>query len=83
MKGDEGLASVFQVARYILNHTGGMTTMKLEKLVYYCHAWSLAWDGVPYSLAITGRQRAWGIMIQETGTFRLLWYDPQHEIYQV
>lgn len=24
-----------------------MTTMKLEKLTYYCQAWSLAWDDVP------------------------------------
>ncbi len=47
MKGDDYLARVFQVARYILNHAGGMTTMKLQKLVYYCQAWSLAWDGVP------------------------------------
>ncbi len=38
---------------------------------------------VLYSLAITGRQRVWGIMIEETGTFQLLWYDPQHEVYPV
>ncbi|MEY8575546.1 hypothetical protein AALD01_14395 [Oscillospiraceae bacterium 21-37] len=36
-----------------------------------------------YSLTITGRQRVWGIMIEETGTFQLLWYDPNHEIYSV
>ena len=24
-----------------------MTAMKLEKLVYYSQAWSLAWDGEP------------------------------------
>ncbi len=41
------MASVFDVARYVLNHTDGMTTMKLQKLVYYCQAWSLAWDGLP------------------------------------
>lgn len=41
------MASVFDVANYVLKSTGGMTTMKLEKLVYYCQAWSLAWDGVP------------------------------------
>lgn len=48
--GEEGrdvMASVVNVARYVLNHVGEMTTMKLEKLVYYCQAWSLAWDGVP------------------------------------
>ena len=38
---------VLDVAKYVLNHAGGMTTMKLEKLVYYCQAWSLAWDGMP------------------------------------
>ena len=36
-----------------------------------------------YSLAITGRQRVWGIMIEETGTFQLLWYDPEHTVYPV
>lgn len=41
------MASVFNVARYVLNHVGSMTAMKLEKLVYYCQAWSLAGDGVP------------------------------------
>lgn len=41
------MANVFNVAQYVLNHKGSMTTMKLEKLVYYCQAWSLAWDGVP------------------------------------
>lgn len=41
------MANVFDVAKYVLNHAGAMTTMKLEKLVYYCQAWSLAWDGIP------------------------------------
>ena len=36
------------VAAYILKHVGGdMTAMKLQKLVYYCQAWSLAWDERP------------------------------------
>lgn len=38
------MASVFDVARYILQKQGPMTTMKLQKLVYYCQAWSLVWD---------------------------------------
>ena len=38
---------------------------------------------VLYSLTITGKQRVWGIMIEETDTFQLLWYDSQHEIYPV
>lgn len=36
-----------------------------------------------YSLAISGRQRVWGLMVEETGTFQLLWCDPRHEIYPV
>lgn len=41
------MPSVEQVAKYILQSIGKVTTMKLEKLVYYCQAWSLAWDEVP------------------------------------
>lgn len=41
------MATVLEVAKYILNHKGKMTTMKLEKLVYYSQAWSLGWDDVP------------------------------------
>lgn len=36
-----------------------------------------------YSLAITGKRRIWGIMIEETGTFQVLWYDLEHAIYPV
>ena len=35
---------VFDVAAYILEKMGTMTTMKLQKLVYYSQAWSLVWD---------------------------------------
>lgn len=45
--GGDIVASVFDVARYVLNHAGAMTTMKLQKLAYYCQAWSLVWDGMP------------------------------------
>jgi len=38
------MATVFDVARYILRKQGSMTAMKLQKLVYYCQAWSLVWD---------------------------------------
>lgn len=41
------MVNVFHVAKYVLNKCGAMTPMKLEKLVYYCQAWSLAWDEVP------------------------------------
>lgn len=32
---------------YILRQWGKMTTMKLQKLLYYCQAWSLVWDEKP------------------------------------
>jgi uncharacterized phage-associated protein len=41
------MANVFDVAKYILECQGRMTTMKLQKLVYYCQAWSLVWDEKP------------------------------------
>ncbi len=36
--------SCFDVAGYILRKQGRMTAMKLQKLLYYCQAWSLVWD---------------------------------------
>ena len=39
--------SVFDVARYILDRQGEMSTWKLQKLCYYAQAWTLAWDGKP------------------------------------
>lgn len=39
--------TVFHVARYIVEHCSDMSFMKLEKLTYYCQAWSLVWDDVP------------------------------------
>ena len=41
------MADVFDVAKYILEKTGSISTFKLQKLVYYCQAWSLVWDEVP------------------------------------
>lgn len=38
------MLTVFDVAKYILNREGSMSAMKLQKLVYYSQAWSLAWD---------------------------------------
>ncbi|WP_429820290.1 Panacea domain-containing protein [Ensifer sp. B1-9] len=35
------------VAKYILRIKGPMSAMKLQKLVYYCQAWSLVWDDRP------------------------------------
>ena len=41
------MANVFDVAQYILQKQGAITVMKLQKLVYYCQAWSLVWDEKP------------------------------------
>ncbi|MGE5343707.1 MAG: Panacea domain-containing protein [Candidatus Omnitrophota bacterium] len=41
------MVSARDVAAYILNKRGEMTTMKLQKLLYYCQAWSLVWDESP------------------------------------
>lgn len=41
------VANVLDVAAYILDKQGSMTTMKLQKLCYYSQGWSLAWDEVP------------------------------------
>ena len=41
------MASVFDVAEYILDKLQTTTAMKLEKLSYYCQPWSLAWDDKP------------------------------------
>jgi len=41
------MADVRDVAQYILEQRGSMTTWKLQKLVYYCQAWSLIWDDEP------------------------------------
>ena len=39
------MANVHDVAAYILKKIGKpVTAMKLEKLAYYCQAWSLVWD---------------------------------------
>jgi uncharacterized phage-associated protein len=40
-------ATCFDVAEYILQQLGPLTTWKLQKLVYYCQAWSLVWDEEP------------------------------------
>lgn len=41
------MATVLDVAAYILAKHGPMTSMKLQKLVYYSQAWSLVWDERP------------------------------------
>jgi len=37
------MVTVLDVTKYILERRGQMPTWKLQKLVYYCQAWSLVW----------------------------------------
>jgi uncharacterized phage-associated protein len=41
------MASVFDVAAYVLTKKAPISAMKLQKLVYYAQAWSLVWDEKP------------------------------------
>lgn len=41
------MASVLDVARYVITKKHPLTIMKMQKLVYYCQAWSLARDDAP------------------------------------
>lgn len=41
------MANVYDTAKYILEKSGTMSTMKLQKLCYYAQAWSLVWDDTP------------------------------------
>lgn len=41
------MPNIFDVANYILDSVGQISTLKLQKLTYYCQAWSLAWTHKP------------------------------------
>lgn len=41
------MLSVFDVVAFILDKQSPMTSMKLQKIVYYCQAWSIVWDEEP------------------------------------
>ena len=41
------MATANDVAAYVLQKQGEMSAMKMQKLVYYSQAWSLAWDDRP------------------------------------
>jgi len=69
------MASVFDVAAYILKHAGSMTAMKLEKLVYYSQAWSLVWDEAPI---FEDRIEAWA-----NGPVAPVLYDWHRGLYQL
>ena len=51
------MTTVHDVAAYILQKLGKMTTMKLQKLVYYSQAWSLVWDEKPPNRSLGKRAR--------------------------
>lgn len=44
MNKDINIPSAFDVADFILKQCGEMSCLKLQKLIYYCQAWSLVWD---------------------------------------
>ena len=50
------MATVHDVAAFILERLGSMTAMKLQKLCYYSHAWHLVWEERPL---FTERIEAW------------------------
>ena len=58
------MASVLDAAVYVLRKCGEMSTMKLQKLMYYAQAWSLVWDEDPM---FTEKIQAWanGPVIRE------------------
>jgi uncharacterized phage-associated protein len=41
------MATVHDVAAYILSNRGRIAAMKLHKLLYYAQAWGLVWDDQP------------------------------------
>lgn len=43
----ESQTHIQDVAEFILQSLGPLSAMKLQKLVYYCQAWSLVWDDRP------------------------------------
>lgn len=69
------MANVFDVAKYILEKQGPMTTMKLQKLVYYSQAWSVVWDEKPM---FAERIEAWasGPVVREL-------YDEHKGMFQI
>lgn len=52
------MATVHDVASYILKKQGQMSAMKLQKLAYYSQAWHLVWEDKPLFRA---RIEAWAL----------------------
>lgn len=69
------MATVHDVAAYILSKTGEITAMKLQKLAYYSQAWHLVWEDRPL---FQNRFEAWAngpvspdLYREHRGTFRV------------
>lgn len=41
------MCSALDVADYVLQEKGRLTAFQLQKILYYCKAWSLVWGGAP------------------------------------
>jgi uncharacterized phage-associated protein len=67
--------TVFDVAKYIIQRTGPISAMKLQKLIYYAQAWSLVWDDAPL---FDNEIEAWA-----NGPVCRDLYDKHRGIYQV
>ena len=67
-------ATAGDVAEYILKKTGTLPAMKLQKLVYYCQAWSLVWEERPL---FNNRIEAWanGPIIRDLYSAHRLQYE--------
>jgi len=74
--------TVFDVAKYILKEKGAMSAMKLQKLIYYCQAWSLVWDDEPLFdnkiSAWANGPVVWDLYNQHRGMFRVNYKDFEH-----
>jgi uncharacterized phage-associated protein len=73
------MVSVHDVAAYLLKKHGSMTAVKLQKLLYYCQAWSLVWDEKPLFRA---RIEAWAngpvvpdVYVLHRGLFKITAWD--------
>jgi uncharacterized phage-associated protein len=69
------MATVHDVAAYIVAKHGALSTMKLQKLIYYAQAWSLVWEGRPL---FSERIEAWanGPVVREL-------YDRHRGLFEV
>lgn len=79
MLSDEDTVKVEDIAVFILEQLGYISTMKLQKLVYYCQAYSLGWTGKPL---FTEEIKAWTngpvvneLFVKHKGLFMVTYED--------